>query len=331
MREIQYPDWHQDNWRLLMDCLARGRLPHALLFAGAPGLGKARFARRLSQAILCRNRDADGNACQACQSCLLFRAGNHPDFKTVAPLEGKTIIAVDQIRETGDFLSLKSQYGHYRCIRIAPADRMNENAANSLLKTLEEPPQGTVLMLVSDKSARISATIRSRCQKITFAVPARETALTWLKPRLPAQMQEEAGVLLALANGAPMAALELAQGELMAHRRPMLEDLEGIFSRQADPVSIADKWLKLDAKASLYWLYSWLVDMARLGMGGADPHLANPDFREDLRKLIKLTDMKDILLNIDRVEKAILQLEGQVNQQLLLEDLLIACQVGRSK
>ena len=331
MNETVPLPWHEDNWRMLMDALAAGRLAHALLLAGPAGLGKGQFARRLSQALLCQARADDGGACGHCQSCQLFQVGNHPDFKVVEPVEDKKVIAVDQIREMTEFLSLKSQYGHYRSIRIMPAERMNESAANSLLKTLEEPPAGTVLMLVTDRPARISATLRSRCQKITFGLPERASALAWLRPRLPEPVQKEADVLLALANGAPLAALELSADDLVTHRRPMLEDMERLFARQGDPVAITDKWLKLDAKASLYWLYSWLVDMARLKMAGTEPHLANPDFREDLRRISELIDVTDLLSIISHVERAVLQVEGQVNQQLLLEDLLIACQAGSQK
>ena len=331
MNETVPLPWHEDNWRMLMDALAAGRLAHALLLAGPAGLGKGQFTMRFSQALLCQARADDGRACGQCQSCQLFQVGNHPDFKAVEPVEDKKVIIVDQIREMTEFLSLKSQYGHYRCIRIMPADRMNESAANSLLKTLEEPPPGTVLMLVTDRPARISATLRSRCQKITFGLPERASALAWLRPRLPEPVQKEADVLLALANGAPLAALELGADDLVTHRRPMLEDMERLLARQGDPVAIADKWLKLDAKASLYWLYSWLVDMARLKMAGAEPHLANPDFREDLRRISELIDVTDILSIISHVERAVLQVEGQINQQLLLEDLLIACQAGSQK
>ncbi len=328
MSETDILPWHEDNWRLLMDCLDAGRLAHALMLTGPQGLGKGRFARRLSQALLCHKCGAGGEACGQCQGCRLFQAGNHPDFLTLEPLDNKKVIGVDQVREMTDFLSLKSQYGHYRCIRIMPAERMNENAANSLLKTLEEPPAGTVLMLVTDRPARVTATLRSRCQKITFGLPRRASALDWLAPRLPGRGREEAETLLALANGAPLAALALAGGEILDHRRPMLEDVALLFSRQGDPIAIAEKWLKLDAKASLYWLYSWLVDMSRLKMAGPASHLANPDFREDLLRISELIDTADLLLNISRIEKGILQLEGQVNPQLLLEDLLIACEVG---
>ncbi len=321
----ELPSWHSSNWQLLIDCLQRESLPHALLFAGPPGLGKNQFAQRLSQAILCENSDNVGSVCRQCRSCQLFAAENHPDYKVVNPLEDKKIIGVDQIREISGFLSLKSQYGLYRCIQISPADQMNENAANSLLKTLEEPPYGTILILVTDKPARISATIRSRCQKILFSPPNKKDAHDWLLKKI--SNTENVDVLLGLTNGAPFAALELAESDLFSQRLPMLEDLEKIIAGQANPVSVASKWLKLGAKESLYCLYSWLVDMVRLKMSGATPHLSNLDLRQPLSNVSELIDINVIFMRIDEISKAINRLNSQVNQQLLLEDLLIAWQI----
>ncbi|MFQ5487819.1 MAG: DNA polymerase III subunit delta', partial [Gammaproteobacteria bacterium] len=282
LRESLLP-WQADTWRMLQDARRQGRLPHGLLLHGPAGTGKDSFARLLCQSLLCHEPDEAGLPCGRCRGCTLFMAGNHPDLRQLSPLPDKKQIGIDQVREIGDFLSLKSQYGHAQCVHITPAERLNENAANSLLKTLEEPSGDAFLILVTQRPAALPATIRSRCQKLLFPIPDREPALRWLSERLAPG--GEADTLLELAAGAPLAALALADGVAAGRRADMLSDLEQLLAGQGDAVTIAAKWLKLDAKESLYWVYGWTVDMVRLRLGGDAPILGNPDLQQRLAAL----------------------------------------------
>ncbi|HSW52736.1 MAG TPA: hypothetical protein VLG93_05865, partial [Sulfuricaulis sp.] len=135
----RYP-WHGALW----SALARQfeQLPHALLLQGRPGLGKHDFAVQLAQALLCEQA-RDGMACGQCHCCRLFAAGTHPDLAGVGLVEDAKSIAVDQIRALGDFLSLRPHTAARKVVIISPAEAMNINAANSLLKLLEEPPLGS--------------------------------------------------------------------------------------------------------------------------------------------------------------------------------------------
>jgi DNA polymerase III subunit delta' len=216
--------WNQP----ILDSLARrvARLPHALLIYGPRGIGKLALAERISQLLLCESTSK--KPCDSCDACRWFLAGNHPDFRrlepeSLAPLtedeeaparrtkQPSIEIKVDQVRELGDFLYVGSHRGRLRIALVHPAEDLNENAANALLKGLEEPPAGAVFILVSHRPAQLLPTIRSRCVAIPVPIPPRDTALAWLS----AQEVKDPERWLAYAGGAPLRALESAgQGEI---------------------------------------------------------------------------------------------------------------------
>ncbi|MBI5040490.1 MAG: DNA polymerase III subunit delta', partial [Gammaproteobacteria bacterium] len=153
-----YP-WQDTEWAQLRARAAQRRLPHALLVTGPAGVGKCDFADAFARSLLCKHPAGDGSACGNCEACHLVRAGTHPDYLTVTFIEDKTQIGIDQIRELCRALALKSHAGGYKIAIVTPAERMTVEAANSLLKTLEEPTDNTLLMLVTEQPARLPATI----------------------------------------------------------------------------------------------------------------------------------------------------------------------------
>lgn len=323
--------WQSRPWRALQVRLGAGTMPHALLLRGPEGLGKARFARALAESMLCLDTDAQGIPCGRCRGCTLNRAGSHPDLLTVGIPPEKKEIPVDQIRALIDVLALKPQYGQYKVVIISPADALNHHAANSLLKTLEEPPPGTVLLLCSSLPARLPATIRSRCQHLAFQPPSTAVARDWLLKQLAGQGEqpqatgETPDVLLAMAADAPLKAVRLATPGLGEDRLARLQGLERLLTGQADPGNIAEEWLKLGAKESLYWLYSWIVDMIRLTMtAGETASISNPDIRQRLAGLAAGIDSRRLFQHLDKTGQALQLLEHPLNQQLMLEELLIA-------
>jgi DNA polymerase-3 subunit delta' len=219
----------------LLDSLKRRltALPHALLIHGPQGVGKLALAERIAQLLLCEASEAKLRPCGACDGCRWYLAGNHPDFRRIEPealapppleMEGEPVeatarrtkpsleIKVDQVRELAGFLNVVSHRGGRRVALVHPAEDMNANAANALLKGLEEPPASALFILVAHRPARLLPTIRSRCVALPVVVPGRELALEWLKGR----GVEEAGQWLAFAGGAPLLALDLAErGELI--------------------------------------------------------------------------------------------------------------------
>ncbi|TPW18263.1 MAG: DNA polymerase III subunit delta', partial [Halothiobacillaceae bacterium] len=166
--------WHTALWQHLQERRHEGRLPHALLLTGPVGVGKNRFAVRFSQALLCEQPHAAGEACGQCRSCLWHQAGSHPDALEITLEEESKTIGVEQIRQVGHFLQLTRQQGLHKVVRITPAERMTMSAANGLLKSLEEPAAGAVILLITSRLSALSATIRSRCQRLEFTLPARE-------------------------------------------------------------------------------------------------------------------------------------------------------------
>lgn len=310
--------WQQTLWASLQARRRAGTLPHALLLCGHRGLGKQRFATQFARSLLCAAPHADGQACGECRSCALFRSGAHPDYRRVAPEEDSKVIKIDQIRDLCAALGFTSQYGGYQIAHIDPADALNTAAANSLLKTLEEPTPNTLLLLVTDRPASLPATLRSRCQRLVFQIPANATARAWLQSQVGSTPSVDA--LLTLAQGAPLRALALAQGDGLARRQTLFATLAQVVIGTADPLTVAALWMKTDAKETLDWLREGVVTMIRLKMAGA---AASGDHAQTLHDLAHGLDLHSLYGHLDGVTQALRLADTSVNTQLLFEDILI--------
>lgn len=217
--------WTADAWRQLM--AMRANLPQALLIHGPRGVGKFELGRRFAQAMLC---ESTGTAlpCGSCEACGWFIAGQHPDYRQIEPeylaappeyldeppAASKTSkpsreIKVDQVRELAGFVNIGSHRGRRRLALFHPADDLNPNAANGLLKTLEEPAADVCLILISSNPSRLIPTLRSRCIKVPVALPSTEQGMEWLERTKVA----DAARWLAFAGGAPLLASEYAASE----------------------------------------------------------------------------------------------------------------------
>ncbi len=319
--------WQEAQWQNLISRIAQSNLPHALLLTGRRGTGKQHFAQQLAERLLCSSEQVETvelKPCGECKGCRLMAAKTHPDLKNVFPPEDKQIISVDQIRELTHHLSLTALCGGYQVVLISPADGMNVNAANSLLKTLEEPPANTMLLLISDRPSTLPATIRSRCQVVNFERPAHHSALAWLLQQQPELDPQSANTLLELADGAPLRAAEMASQGTINQRAEMLDDLEKITAGRCNPLEIAKKWLKLGKKESLYWVYGWLVDMVRMKVAEQPPYISNADVAPRLSKMAANIELSLLYKRLDQVNEALRLADNpSLNPELLLEGVLI--------
>lgn len=312
--------WQRELWQGLIERRRGERLPHALLLTGPAGLGKLHLARAFAAALLCRSPAADGTACGGCSACKLLAAGTHPDFHPLTPPEESRQIKVDQVRGLCAEMAMKSQFGGFKVALVAPAERMNVNAANGLLKTLEEPPPLSLMMLVSDRPALLPATIRSRCQPLPLRLPPRAEALAWLGSRLGGG---DAGLLLDLAGGAPLTALELAAGGRLERRGALFDDFERLALGRVGPLAVAAAWARGEVAEALFWLSGWAADMIRLRAAGAGARLANGDLAGRLGALAEGCATRWLFERHDAAGEGTRLLEGNINAQLLLEELLI--------
>lgn len=310
--------WHESVWRQLQQRRHADRMPHALLLTGPAGLGKGLLARRLARALLCETPAAQGDACGQCRSCRLFQAGSHPDYSPVQPAEEGKVIKIDQIRELCAFLGFTAQYGGYKIALLEPADRLNVNAANSLLKTLEEPPGHSLLLLVTAQPMRLPATVRSRCQRISFELPPPAVAVPWLAAQVQSDAPPEA--LLHSAGGAPLTAVVYADGERWRRRRQLAECYDQIVAGRADPVRAAEDWMQGDPAENLRWLIGWQTDLIRLKMNPEPPRLNHPDLRSMLRRWADQQSLQTLFKQLDAaVRLHTLCTTTQINAQWLLE------------
>jgi len=197
--------------KLVSRTLGSGRVPHAYIFKGPDGVGKQLFARGVAAALNCRG-EARGRACGGCVSCRKFLTGNHPDFMVVRPERGT--IRIDQVREMCRELTYPPYESRLRVVLMEDVHTMRQEAANSLLKTLEEPPPDNLLILTAEASQEVLATISSRCQAIPFYALREEECVAVLLANRPKLGSETARLLARLAEGSPGRALLLEEAEM---------------------------------------------------------------------------------------------------------------------
>lgn len=258
--------WQQAQWAGLVESRANGQLPHALLLAGPSGTGKAGFAAHFAQLVLCAC--PGGQPCGQCRHCHLVAAGSHPDLVRVQPLESSKAIRIDQIRELREFCAGRPHQAGWRVILIEPAEALNNNAANALLKTLEEPGSDTLLMLVAHEPSRLPATVRSRCRSLRFPAPEPALALAWLRDRLPEADPEP---LLRAAGGRPLRALALADPGAAAQVARLRELAIAVAAGSVAPAAAAAESARFDWMLAADTLTALLVEEVKTAVTAGKP------------------------------------------------------------
>ncbi len=328
--------WLEEAKASIAEAHAAGRMPHAVLIQAAAGIGGDSLATWTAQLVLCTARRPDslaarsrsgqpgggGGPCGECVSCRRVAEGQHPDLTAVRLGEDSQQIRIEQIRELCAELALTSHQGGYKVAIIDPADVLNRFAANALLKTLEEPPPRTVLVLVAAQPSRLPATLTSRCQRIRVRRPTRGESLAWLEgTRGPGDWND----VLDLIGEAPVAAASLDPAAVGTLRAEALRTLGEIRAGAADPVQTAESWSRSELPLRLLCLENWLTECIRRGLGAsahapelrATTHSPSADSVINTRALFRL---------LDEVRELKVALAAPINRSLALESLLRSMQ-----
>ncbi len=310
------PPWIAPATASLAAAKLAGRLPHALLVHEAPGAGGDWLAHWAARLALCeRSPEAPCGACNACRRALAWQ---HPDLTLVTPLEDSRQIRIEQLRDLAADLALTSHAGGYKVAVITPADSMNRFAANALLKTLEEPPARTLLVLVASQPSRLPPTVLSRCQRLTVRAPGRAEAVAWLtQVRGPGAWE----AALATVGEAPMLLVQADPEPLAQIGAEMRQTLEKLAAGEADPLATAERWARSELPLRLRCFENWLTERIRRASGGgnlmpevrAGPYLPGAGAFLNIRELFGL---------LDEVRELRSALDVPLNRALALEALL---------
>lgn len=311
--------WQTLQWQQLLRSKQANRLSHALLLTGSAGIGKAQFADYFSRFLLCQKQQ-DYTFCNDCHACHLMIGRAHPNVLWIEPEKKGQAIKVDQIRDATSFLNQTALQGEYQIVIIHPANAMNLSAANALLKTLEEPPQASLLILVADTNGRLPATIESRCQRLHFALPEKEVALAWLNNQENILVTDTT-LLLNLAQGAPLAALQIAQEDVLTLRQTLYKNLFALKQTATHSLQFCEAFKETEISVWMDLLLSWLIDLLRINT--AKIPVNNHDYQAELTKIaaqIAPITLTNFMWQIIQLRKQ--TLHGiNFNKQMLLENI----------
>jgi DNA polymerase-3 subunit delta' len=320
-----YP-WQENDWSRLQ--ALRQRLPHGLLFKGAKGIGKFELAMTLAKSLLCQQPDERHFACEHCPSCHWFEQGSHPDFRLLQSelesLDGEETesgkkpskqISVEQVRGLADFVGMSAHQGGRRIVVIHPAETMNTNSANALLKSLEEPPKDLLFILVSHKPQQLLPTILSRCLSFALPAPDTECAIKWLT-----QQGVKAPVEALAASGfSPLQAVQLDEQLGSEERAKLLQALRQPSG--LDVFALAETLQKTEQVLVVQWLQQWSYDLSAMKLAGKlRYHLGDEVL---IKKLVERIDP----LNLARLQKLLVtskrEAQHTLNPKLFFESLLL--------
>lgn len=303
----------------LRQALQSDQMPHALLFIGNEGVGKGSTALALARALNCENRQSDQDACGQCRSCRLFATGSHPDFWRISP-EGDAAqpqIKIEQIRELRRQVGYHPLVGNWRVVLFKPAETLNEAAANALLKTLEEPPEGNLFILTAIGERDLLPTIVSRCRRLTFAAIPQSILIQELQKR-KGLSPEQASLVAAINYGSLGGALAEDLVNLLAKRDQVVTELEVL---QQGSIGDVLKWAtdkgkkgtNLDSFIILARL--WYRDLLALSCQATAGQLVN---RDRLPDLVSQQQQLNCTLILERLE-SLSSMQRQVRANLNIE------------
>jgi len=309
------PEWLTGQMQRLQDALAAGRLPHALLVHEAPGAGGEWLALWAAQLVLCTGQTR--SPCGQCPACAHVARRQHPDLSVIGPQDKATQIRIEQVRELSADLALTSHQGGYKTAIISPADSMNRFAANALLKTLEEPPPRTLLVLVAIQPSRLPATILSRCQRVRVPAPTRAQAVAWLRAT---RGEADWDAVLAALGEAPMLAAQVDPAVVIEAAAETRRDLVQAGAGAGDPVAIAERWVRGEPRLRLACFETWLTERIR-------ESLLNFDQSSEVRSgahrgAVDRLNIKEWFELLDAVRELKSSFDAPLNRGVAIEALL---------
>ncbi len=329
LRDVQHQTHAVESLRR---ALMGGRLHHAYLFTGPPGVGKALAAQGMAEALLCSTPDAQGDGCGRCNACQRAASGQHADLHRVSrrqksdgTLENQ--IKIDQVRALQRALTFKSFEGARRVVLLIEPEKMNPATANALLKTLEEPGQDTHFVLVSDAAHRLLPTIVSRCQRVRFAPLPR----AFVSEQLMAECElapGDAELVAGLAEGSLGNAITLAKSDILSDRQHYIDGVDGraTLGDVPDRLELAERLAKMkpDLPLILHLLRTWYRDVLLVQAGAATRRLVHQDRVEDLQQRARTVSGAEVIERLERINDAETRIfEQNANARLTLEALLV--------
>ncbi|MGV6987418.1 DNA polymerase III subunit delta' [Testudinibacter sp. P80/BLE/0925] len=332
-RSVSVYPWFEPLFQQLDNSFAHGQGHHALLFKSDQGLGSEQLLMTIAQGLLCLEKPGL-QACGDCQHCQLFRAGTHPDFHPLALQEGKNI-GIDQVRELTVGLQQYARQDGNKVVYLPTLELLSEAAANALLKTLEEPNDGTYFLLLADLTAPLMPTIYSRCQVWTLTAPPREVAKAWLQTQIQAD-ETDIETALRINYNRPLTALNGLQKEWLPLRKQFLRRFWLFQQHRALEPFLQQFALKDEEllQRQLNWLSSFFSDSLKCGLRIRQGWI-NQDIANGIEQFSALFSQTALL----RANQLVLQLRqdlsriNAVNQELIILDFLtkLITQVFESK
>jgi len=312
---------HQKILDLLSRVIRNKKIAHAYIFSGLEGIGKRLTALALAKNLLCVA--GSGESCGKCSACMHIDQGNHPDVMMIEPEKG--VIVIDNIRNLKRELSRKSFSGGYKVCVIDEAEKMNVQASNALLKTLEEPTPDTVIILITEKPYHLLPTVLSRCQHLKFQPLSFSDASELIREKSGAN-EADALLMASFTGGSPGKALALTGEDFKGVRDLWIRQLmssatvegEMIFDGKKNYVSDKER---LDLKLNLLRL--WYRDLLLHKIYGSSAFFSNKDKIEDIAAHGKAFSLEKLLTALFEIEKYTQALEYNANPQLTLDALFM--------
>lgn len=305
---------------ILQDEIKKDRISHAYLFSAKKGSGKSKLAFEFAKASFCEESEVD--SCGSCINCRKMDHQNHPDFKLISVLEGKSAISIDQIRELKKEIAYKPYDSDHKIYIIEAAEKMTKEAANSLLKTLEEPPSFATIILLVEESGKLLPTLVSRCQQIKL----RNVSKQKIKELLLAEGLEsdQAEIISSTAAGSPGKALEIIKIDNYFEQRQEIYDfLKNINSKNTVEIfQITEKLsslLKTDFPC-FNLLSDWYRDIMMIKQDYLDA-VINKDYIEQLKEFAAELSLQNVIRNLELIAKSEEYIERNIREELSLEVL----------